>query len=272
MKFNITHNIIWLIILATSACSSLTIKQEKTIVELKKDVQFTIQKVNKKVKANPESVLQNSISALDSILEYTETVKSDPSKFSPEKIKAYILKINIINENMERFSDLTLQTDVSFPLGTYKLKHLSKKGKVRIDQLTDKIYLSIREMAKKYPQKQIKVMVKTIGYTDETQIVTGSRLEKEIIKAIPKKIESNPSKKRQQYSQILSQFRASTLSQYVVQHLQQKLLDSNRLEITTEIQGLGEKLPSKKSTELPYKNKDPRRRVCIISPFVEIIP
>ena len=273
MKFNIFNRskIIWLIILTTTACTNLTLKQESTIVELQKDTQLTIQKVNSKIKANPESVLQNSISALDSILEYTATVKSDPSKFSSEKIQAYILKISIINENMERFSDLTLQTDISFPLGTYKLSDLSKQGQSRIDELTNKIYLSTQEMAKKYPNKQIKITIKTIGYTDETRIIAGSQLEREIIKKIQQPVK-NSGKKRQQYNQILSKFRASTLSQYVVQYLQQQLLNIEKLEIVTEIQGFGEKFPNKKSTELPYENKDPRRRVCIISPFIEIIP
>ncbi len=273
MKFNIiqTSNIIWLIILTTVACSNLTIKQEQTIIELQRDTQLTIQKINTKIKSNPESILQNSVSALDNILEYTATVKSDPSKFSLEKIQAYILKINIVNENMERFSDLTLQTDVSFPIGTYKLEDLSKQGRNSIDKLTSKIHLSTQEMAKKYPHKQIKITIKTIGYTDETGIIAGGRLEQKIIKAIPQTI-SNSNQKRQQYNQILSKFRASTLNQYVVEHLQQQLLDIKKIEIITEIQGLGEKFPTKKSTELPYKNKDPRRRMCIISPFIEIIP
>ncbi len=254
------------------SCSGLSTKAEKNILKLQKDTQLTISRVNEKIKANPESILQNSISALDSILEYTETVKSDPNKFSSEKLQAYIFKINIINENMERFSDLTLQTDVSFPLGTYKLKHLAKKGKNKIAGLADKIVLSIKEMAVKYPNKPIKVMLKTTGYTDETDIIVGSNLEQELIKAIPQAIESNSSKRRKQYNQMLSEFRASTLSQYVVQYMQQQLPDTYQIEITTEINGLGEKIPNKKRTEFSYKNKDPRRRICIISPFIEIIP
>ena len=271
----IMSKVIWLLIssVVLFACSGLTARQEKTIVELQKNVEFTLNQVGKKIKDNPESALQNSLLALDNILEYTATVKSDPSKFSPEKIQAYILKIKIINENMQRFSDLTLQTDVSFPLGTYKLKHLAKKGKYKSNKLVAKIVSSTREMAIRYPQKPIKIMLKAVGYTDETKIVSGSRLEREIIQAISQQaIQTNPSKKRRQYNQMLSQFRASTLTQYIVQRLSQQLPTNYPVEITTEIIGFGEKLPKKKPIGAPYRNKDPRRRICIISPFIEIIP
>ncbi|MBE9562836.1 MAG: hypothetical protein IMF12_08250 [Proteobacteria bacterium] len=262
--------IVWVVIISIAlfACS-LAVRQEENIISLQKEVQLTLNKVNTRLENNPESVLKNSVSTLDSILEYTKTVKSDPSKFSQEKIQAYILKINIINENMERFSDLTLQTDVSFSLGTYKLKDLSKKGKKKILELADKINSSALEMIAKYPEKPIRIIIKTIGYTDETGIVAGGILEQTIMKTISHTIENNPSKKRKQYNQILSEFRASTLNQYVIQHLQQ-LSNINTLEIVTEILGLGEKFPS--TTESNYKSMDPRRRICIISPFIEIIP
>jgi len=265
---NISKIILMFVVIAS--CSGLNTKEE--IAQLQKEVQLTLNRVQQKIQDNPESVLQNSISALDSILEYTEMVKSDPSKFSPEKLQAYILKINIINENMERFSDLTLQTDVSFPLGTYQLKHLSEKGKNKIDGLADKIVASVQEMAKKYPQKQITIMLKTIGYTDETDIIAGGSLEQALIQSIPQTIESEPNKRRKQYNKILSEFRASTLNKYVVRYIQQRLPSSYQVEITTEINGLGEKLPNEKLAKSTYQNKDPRRRVCIISPFIEIIP
>ena len=276
MKFNILklRQIIWLASLSIilSACSGLSTKQEQTLLKLRQDVQLTQGLVNAKLEDSPESALRNSISTLDTILEYTATVKSDPSKFSPEKIQAYILKISIINENMERFSDLTLQTDVSFPLGTYKLEHLAQKGQIKINELASNIIVSIQEMAAKYPQKPIKVMIKTVGYTDETGLIAGGQLEQAILKSMTQAVESEPNKKRQQFNQILSQFRAATLNRYVVQRLQQQLPAVYQITMTKEIVGVGEKMPNRKSTEAPYDSTDPRRRVCIISPFVEIIP
>ncbi|MCK5877635.1 MAG: hypothetical protein KAG43_08365, partial [Candidatus Marithrix sp.] len=137
-------------------------------------------------------------------------------------------------------------------------------------ELADKIIKSTQEMGDKYPNKSIKIILKTIGYTDEIGIVTGGPLEQVIIKNTPRNIEGSPSEKRKQYNQILSKFRASTLNKYIVQHLQQQLSGTNTVEIKAEILGLGEKIPS--TTKNNYKSKDPRRRICIISPFIEIIP
>ncbi|SEH05596.1 OmpA family protein [Candidatus Venteria ishoeyi] len=268
------YPLIWMFFLSLllSACTVLSTKQEKTIVELEADVQSTLYRVREKVEINPDSALQGSISALDSILEYTDNVKSNPGKFSSDKINDYIHKINIINENMDRLSDLTLQMDISFPLGTYKLKNLAKKGQQKSNELVEKMIFSIHKLVEKYPEKAMKIMIKTTGYTDETGILPGSRLERELDKAMTAPVSRNIIKRRQQYNQMLSQFRANTLSQYVKQRLQQQLPTVYNVEIQTEIVGRGEQLPSQKKIHRPYKNTDSRRRICVISPFIEIVP
>jgi len=273
-----THSLIFLMLflvasISLSGCStSLSEKQAATLDQLKNKVSHTRIRVDKKLKENPESLLRDSLSVLDSVLEYTETVKTDPERFSPEEIKAYQLKLAIINENIERFSDLRLKADVSFPLGTYKLSSLSEYGRQKSDVLVGKLKDALIELTQKYPGHPIRLTLKTTGYTDETSIIPGGPLEKEMLAEIDV-IESSPAKKRAQLNQMLSRFRADALHNYVLQNLQQHLPNNfEGLKIISKVSGQGETLPRGLQPEPPYQRKDERRRICIVSPFIEVVP
>lgn len=251
-------------------CAGLGKEKQQTLEQLKDDAQTTMVAVEKKLEESPESALQDSLKVLDTILEYTDEVKADPGKFSPEEIQAFMHKIRIINENIERFSDLTLQTDVSFPLGTYKLESLAEAGKAKSAELANKVLDSLRELAQKYSGHQVRVIIKSVGYTDETPIIEGSYLEQEIRANLAGE-ESESEPRRTLYNEVLSRFRAATLNEYVVQRIEAGLPDNLQVEVIPKIVGRGETFP-KDGADPPYQRKDNRRRICILSPFIEIIP
>lgn len=255
-----------------AACTGLNQKQQATIYDLENNVSHTRIRVDKKIQDNPETLLRNSLKILDSVLEYTESVKSDPERFNPEEIQAYQLKLAIINENIERFSDLKLKADVSFPLGTYKLSHLTEYGQQAGDVLVGELETALTELAQKYPTHPIRLTLKTTGYTDETSIIPGSRLEQQMLAEIDQ-VAAETAAKRAQLNEVLSRFRANALHHYVLQQLQQRLPDNLKdLEIISKISGKGETLPRGERPEPPYQRKDERRRICILSPFIEVVP
>ena len=232
---------------------------------------MTRKRVEEKLKDSPQSSLQETLATLDAILKYTESVKSDSDKFSEEKIREYNIKINIINENIERFLDKTLLTDVSFPLGGYKLKTLTKAGKKECDELVDQVISSIQNLLKKYPDQHVKITFKTSGYTDEVGFNEKSFLVADIREALGHRVPKNSITRRKEYNKILSKFRAASLNKYLILQLQDKV-KKIPLNVQTEAQniGLGETLPSSKVSP-SYKAHDKRRRICIISPYIEIV-
>ena len=255
------------IFLLLSACAGLSTKNRQTLDQLEGDAQKTLASVSAKLKQNPESVLQDSLKVLDQILEYTDQVKADPGKFDPNNIQAFMHKIRIINENINRFSDLTLQTDVSFPLGTYTLEHLAAAGKQKSDELIDNVIKSLNELAQKYTGYNVRVIIKTVGYTDKTPVLKGSKLEQELRASLEDKNADSSS----YYNQVLSKFRATTLNDYVVQRIKNNLPSNLNVNVVSKIVGRGEALP-KQNIQPPYQQQDSRRRICILSPFIEIVP
>jgi oligoendopeptidase F len=132
-----------LLLVLLTGCAGLNTKKQQLLQQLAGNAQSTKSEVADKLKQTPESVLQDSLKVLDEILNYTDKVKADPDQFNAEQIQMFMHKTRIINENISRFSDLTLQTDVSFPLGTYKLENLAAAGKQKSDELIDKLLVSL---------------------------------------------------------------------------------------------------------------------------------
>ncbi len=259
-----------LILLGVSACSAgLNEKQVGILKELEGKASHTRLRVDQKLSENPESLLRDSLTVLDSVLEYTESIKGDPQRFNPGDVKAYQLKLAIINENIERFSDLKLQADVSFPLGAYDLSDYARQAS---DVLVDKLATALKELTEKYPGHQIRLILKATGYTDEVPIVSGSQLATEVLNEIDS-LAGDAAAKRAQMNEVLSRFRANALHDYLLHSLKQRLPEHfNQLEIVSHIIGQGETLPSGVQPEPAYQRKDERRRVCIVSPFIEVVP
>jgi outer membrane protein OmpA-like peptidoglycan-associated protein len=226
-------------------------------------------KIQSRLQETPESSLEDSLYVLNTILDYASGVQRDPKQFSMDKLEEYNQKIDIINANIDRFKDLTLQTDVSFPPGRYKLEDLSPAGQAACEQLVEKVAATVQDLQRQYTNYPLRVTIKTIGYTDETPFVTGTSLIREMEAEISN-LAPEGAARRTQYNQVLSQFRAKSLNHYFTTQLKQRLSNTENIDILPKIVGLGETLPNTQITPA-YTERDERRRISIVSPFIEVM-
>lgn len=254
-----------------AGCAGLSLKDQHRLEQLRMDAEAAKLQVERKLSANPHSASKESLEVLDSILVYADSVKADPSRFSNDKLDEYVQKIQIIQENLGRFSDLTLQADVSFPLGKYRVQDLSDYAKQENDNLVAKIVASVAELEAKHPGQRFRVTLKIAGYTDETPFTPGTSLEKAIIQELGGPVRGSKAEKRAAYNRVLSRFRAESLGAYLEDSLRKDIGGAKLKEIQVQVFGEGEK-PPEENAKPPYQPTDPRRRVSIVSPFVEIIP
>jgi outer membrane protein OmpA-like peptidoglycan-associated protein len=251
-----------------SACAGLSLEARQQLEQLRMDAETAKIQVERKLRENPYSAVEGSLEVLDSILLYADKVKTDPAQFNDDKLREYQQKIQIIQDNLGRFSDLTLQADVSFPLGKYKVEDLSAYAKRENDELVEKILASVNRLETRYPNQGIRITLKIVGYTDETPFTPGTALEKEIRRELRGRVPAAPAARRAAYNRILSRFRADSLGT----DLQEKLRAARPDLADIVIKSFGEgETPPEKNASPAYQPNDPRRRVSIVSPFVEIV-
>ncbi len=216
-----------------------------------------------------DSDLKDSLQALDRILAYAAAAKSDPEKFDPEKIEAYNRQIRIIRANIERFEDPALRTTISFPEGGYRIGAMPASQRKKLDGLAATIVKTVKNLHEEYPGHSIRITLKSVGYTDETPIAAGSRLEALIRAEISDPAPAGPEGRRQ-YNQILSRLRATHANQFVLEQTRSGMPSIIDARFVQKITGMGERLPAPDPMP-PYRDLDPRRRICIISSFIEIV-
>ena len=271
------------LLLVTTGCAFLTSEQRQQVDGLYDDTRETLERVRVATRDTPESALSDSITALDAILTYTDQIRTDPDRFNKDTVDAYALKIRIINENIDRLDDLTLETDVSFPLGTYKMINVAPISRTRLDELAVSVAESIVALGNQYPEYTLNLIIKTVGFTDESQVLPSSHLEKKISSDLSgNEMKQSGVARRQTNNRVLSSYRAYSLNSYMAQQvtalMESKYMASKqKFSIEPVIVGKGESLPGGKGGkggrgDKVYKSNDPRRRICIISPFVEVIP
>jgi len=255
-----------------NGCAFLTKNQRLQVEGLQEETMETMVRVKEKTRETPESVLNESITSLISILAYTEEVKKDPAEFNDDLIESYALKIRIINENIDRIKDLTLETDVSFPLGTYKLFNISRAARTRLDELATEVARTIVELDRQYPGNKLNLVIKSVGYTDETVVLPGTQLAKKITAELaPDKLPKGRVERRQTFNRVLSRYRAASLNEYVAKQVEKQTGSKYDYSVEAMVIGKGEALPGKEGGR-SFTAKDPRRRICLVSPFVEVVP
>lgn len=269
LKWHSTRLFTVLLLLLLSGCAMLSAQKKAQLQQLEMDANQTMAKIQVRLQETPESSLEDSLYVLNTILDYASGVQRDPKQFSSERMEEYNRKINIINANIDRFKDLTLQTDVSFPPGRYQLEDLSPAGQAACEQLVIKVAETVRDLQQQYADYPLRVTIKTIGYTDETPFLAGTSLIREMEAEITTLAPAGDAR-RSQYNQVLSQFRAKSLNNYFKVQLKQRLANIENINIIPKVVGLGENLPGTKS-EPPYAERDARRRITIVSPFIEVM-
>lgn len=251
-----------------TGCAGLSRQEKENLQQIETGAFSTKEKIRQRLEQSPDSVLKESIKILNSILKYADEVKTDPDRFNPGKIEEYTRRIEIINENIQRFKDTSLKADVSFPAGTFRMSDLSEQGRTMCTNLSEKIVKTIGSIHGKYPGYPVRITLKTIGYTDEVP-VSSLKLKKELESEISE-LSPFTDERRKQYHQVLSRFRAETINNYIVKIISQKIDPGIDIRLIQKVIGKGEKYPLKKAVP-PYKTNDNRRRICIISPFIEIL-
>ncbi len=252
----------------TGCASFREYQQGREMQRLESSARQTEDDVRNRLDQSPDSILSESLRTLDAILDYADHVKSDPMRFDSARIEEYTRKIDIIRTNIERFKDLKLQADISFPLGAYRVSALSPAGRARLDQLKDRIVKTAEDLRVRYPGHPIRITLKTVGYTDLGPILPDSALEAALQKEVRNPTPSERDRQRQ-YNQALSRLRSVSVNRYL-EDLIRRDLPGGDFQIEVKHIGKGESFPMPRITP-PYKAIDPRRRICIISPFIEIV-
>ncbi len=260
------------LLIMLTGCAFLTTEQRSQVDELHEDTLKTIVRVESKTENTPESALNDSLIALQTILAYTEEVINDPAGFNAATMENYDLKIRIINENINRIKDLTLATDISFPRGTYKLFNISRDAQDRLDELSMTVAKTIVELSSQYSDHTINLIVKTVGYTDQTVVLANTQLAEKITAELAgDEIPKGRVERRKTFNRVLSSYRAESLTKYIVQQVTKEIGSTHTFTVEKIVIGKGEEQPGKKGRK-PYSAKDKRRRVCVVSPFVEVVP
>ncbi len=231
--------------------------------------QRTRSQIQAELSHSPDSELQESLRILDSILAYAARVKADPDQFDPEKIDDYNRKIGIVQGNIERFRDPKYRVSVSFPGGGYRIDDLPGREKRRLRDLAATVAGTVADLQRRHPFRSVRITLRSVGYTDETPIAAGTRLEAVIRHEIEDLAPPGPARRRQ-YNQILSRLRATNANQFVLSQSRSALESEGSAEFVQKITGMGEALPSRDGSR-SYRPSDPRRRACLVSAFVEIV-
>ncbi len=259
-------------LLLLSGCATMSPEQHGQVDNLQAATQGTLERVWVKSRETPESVLGDSIPVLEAILAYIEQVNNSPDMFDQTAIEAHSLKIRIINKNIDRIQDLTLGTDVSFAPGAYKINHLSRAGQARLNKLAQNVATAIIDLGKQYPEYDLNLIIKTVAYSDESTVTRGSKLAWKIYNELPKDQKpKNNIERRQTFNRVLSGYRAASLNKYMERKVKARVGSKHKFSIETVIVGKGESLPGGDLLKV-FTTNDSRRRICIVSPFVEVIP
>jgi hypothetical protein len=239
------------------------------VAQLEANASLARGQIQKQLARSPDSELKESLQVLDQILAYAARVKSDPDQFDPEKTEAYNRKIRIIKSNIDRFGDPNLRTVITFPEGAYRVASLPAHRKDQLADLAETISKTIPDLHRQYPDHPIRITLKSIGYTDETPIAAGSRLEAVIRDEISDPAPPGPARRRQ-YNQILSRLRATHANQFVLEKTRSTIQSGIECRFVQKITGMGERLP-RMNPGASYRRLDHRRRVCIVLAYIEIM-
>lgn len=266
----------WLLclLLMVSGCAGISGLADKgsaqpELARLTSDAERVRDTIREHLAHSQDGELKESLRVLDTILDYAERVKTDPTQFDPEKIDDYSQKIRIIHGNIERFKDPAFQVSISFPAGTYRIGALPEAQKETLQALAGIVARTIADLRRQHPSRPLRVTLKSIGYTDENPILAGTRLAAAARDEIDDLAPAGPERRRQ-YNQILSRLRATNANQFVIGQIRSSLASGMQAEFVQKITGMGERLPLP-DVSPPYRPIDSRRRISLVKALVEIV-
>lgn len=220
--------------------------------------------------ATPEAMSQASLQALDRVLSYTDEVKADPTRFDPEKIAFYSHQIDIINANIERFKDPRYTVTLTFAPGGYLWTSLPSEEKSKGREMASFAARTVADLHSRHPGYAIRVTLKAVGFTDEMPIVS-QQLKAAVLTQLADG-DQPESEFRALYNTALSTLRADDVARRMILDLQAAVPAGANVRYVRNHIGMGERFPpTPDPSSPPYGPSDPRRRICIMTAYIETL-
>ncbi|QTA83010.1 OmpA-like domain-containing protein [Desulfonema limicola] len=261
----------------TAGCSHyLTKEQSEALVEILEILNKTIVETEAIMNKNPDptSPYKELSEKLKTIQDNISRIREGKEPYSAEIMSKYSNEIIGIQMNIQNPVNRVLGVDVFFAPGRYKISDFSAEGKEVLDSFAaDILELQAKKLRNLFPEKELAIVIKAIGYADEMPLSQwfAQELEKDINAVIP----GDPVEKRKMLNRELSFRRAQSIAEYVRDHVQEmlKMLTIDNIKIDPPvIIGLGEIFPyADNNIDPPYMPRDKRRRICKIHGNVFVI-
>lgn len=262
-----------LILIIFSGCTtSLTGEQNRALTEILDILGTTITDAENIIKNNTDPTNQY-VDILDRLLfmkGLIEEVQKGNKAYDEERISKYKTKIKEIEANIKNAVDEVFSSDIFFGLGKYKISDFSEQGKKALNDFTQTIVdTQVKNFRKLFPGKSFVIVIKTIGYADETPL--GPELTEFLTKEIGRPLPLNPKQREKILNTRLSFLRARSIFEYIKMQFI-NMDDMNDIIIgNPEIRGFGEELPYPYNlVEPPYQPQDNRRRICKVYSKINI--
>lgn len=230
----------------------------KNLMQATNDLKKTAEQMRKQFAEKAEDPNSTTDELNDRLTEYLERInevkqnieelQANRLKMSPKKLMEEVEKYNLILRELQKdllFIDNALHktreeilaSDISFEFNSHVLLNDGEKA---LDRFAQSIKKSINDFRSDtlFDDQVLLVKIKVTGYADGI----GS----------------------EEYNLNLSQKRAESVYKY----LRTKLPNHENINIKEEVIGRGQALPYPESPNNPYKKRDARRRICIISSYV----
>lgn len=231
-----------------------------TVAQLAHDTKEEIEGISR---ADPDNPLQDFLPRLNMVLDYSEQISTGQTVLDPQKLLDDFTQVKHIEYNTQTNMYKVLEADAYFEPGQYDL---SEQGKERLKNWSEHILINIETFSTLASVDRILLKIKVVGYTDELDFREGTRLLQELRTGIEEIVPQEQAERRKFFNQRLAEFRAKTISDYLVESL--KLIEQlpESLDIVTKNLGLGEIFPPGLSA--PYPQADSRRRICKIYTYI----
>ncbi len=253
---------------SNSAVKSLSVSHqlEQEIYKsglFKRIVNATKQTLEQIIAEDHDNPLEDFIPVLDDILEDVEQVEQGVKVAKLRKIQKDFREVKQIIEFIQTGKGVAIKTitsDISFGMGQY---NLSPGGQKVLVEFFQEILKNQNERIEQYPNRNIMVKIKAVGYTDQVGFKEGTRLVSVLMKGVEHEVPKQQPARRQYLNQRLSLFRARTITEYLIQLFSQTEGSDSWVHIEQESIGRGEEMPFGIN-----QLKDSRRRICKISSYV----
>lgn len=210
---------------------------------------------------DPDSPLQEFLPMLTEILDYSEEIGASQQDIDVARVLADFGNISEIEQNTQKAVKYTVESDISFESGQYRL---SERGKQAITTYCQEILMATQGLTELYPERDIVVRINIAGYSDPVDFRERTNLLEVLTDGIdPQTIPQQEVELRKFLNRRLSEFRVVTIGEYLHECLQQ---GEPGIMIEQHGVGFGEELPpGVPPSELSF---DPKRRICKIYTYI----